>query len=177
MTPAGAAPDASASWVYIGRVGAVHGLRGEVRVFSLSDVPERLQTLKTVWWIGPRGEDQRLQVTHCRAGGRFFIMQFDNIGDRTQAALLTGGHLALPREDRGRLPRGQYFIEDIIGLEVIDEQGEHLGRVAEVWQTGANDVYEIHGEREELMLPALRSVILKIDMDARRMIVKVPAGY
>jgi len=166
------------SWVLIGKIGAPHGIQGELKLFSLSDVPDRFETLKTVWWIGPKAERKRLTVAAYRPGERFHLIRFHELTSRENAARLTNGYLALPRSQRGQLPEGQYFIDDIIGLQVENEAGQFIGRVTNIIQTGSNDIYVVQGEgKAELLLPALKEVILNIVLERRRIIVRVPEGY
>ncbi|MEW6515797.1 MAG: ribosome maturation factor RimM [candidate division FCPU426 bacterium] len=160
--------------MFIGKIGAAHGIHGEVKLFPLSDVPGRFQNLKRVFWIGPKAEARTLQVAACRAMDRFYLVAFEGIETREQASGLTNGHLALPRQERGSLPSGQYFVDDIVGMEVVGEDGKSFGRVAAVWQTGSNDVYEVRGPEGERMLPAVQGIILRIDLAERRMIVRPP---
>lgn len=174
MIPQADPPAASEEWVYIGKVGAAHGIRGEVRLFPLSDVPGRFQTLDRVQWIGPGGAQRSLHVTACRSTDRFYLVSFEEITTREQAFHLTNGYLALPLRERGVLPPNQYFLDEVIGLEVETEEGRSLGRIAAVWQTGSNDVYEVRGPEGERMLPAVQNIVLKIILPERRMIVRLP---
>ncbi|MCD4814338.1 ribosome maturation factor RimM [bacterium] len=165
-------------WVMIAKVGAPHGVSGEVKIFSLSDVSGRFENLRCVHWIGKQKKAQRLTVVSSRPCERFIILRFQEIQDRNQAAGLTNGWLALPKVQRGTLSPDNYFIDDIIGLTVEDQQGRVLGNVVDVYQTGSNDVYEIRGSgKKEMMLPARKEIILKIDLEQKKMIVKIPEGY
>jgi 16S rRNA processing protein RimM len=170
--------DSQDEWVHIGRLGAPHGIKGEIKLFSLSDVPDRFEKLKVVWWAGDQGRPECLTVAAFRPGERFHLIRFNEVEGRKAASRLTNGHLLLPRSQRGHLPQGQYFIDDIIGLAVEDESGHILGQVVDIIQTGSNDIYEIRGEgTRELLLPACREVILNIDLEKKRIRVRVPEEY
>lgn len=174
--PAGDAPEKASALISIGKLGSTHGLEGDLKLYSLSDVPERFNCLDQVWWIGVTGEPKRLKVVSVRPGERFFLVHFKDFDNLEDARSLTGGEIAVPPYERGKLPSGNYFIDDIIGLTVEDDKGEIIGRVNGVLKTGANDIYEIQGHTEEILLPALQDVILSIDLKAGRMRVRVPEG-
>lgn len=174
MIPQADPPAASEERIYIGKVGAAHGVRGEIRLVPLSDVPGRFQSLGRVYWIGPGGLERSLHVAGCRPANQYYLVSFEEITTREQAARLTNGYLALPRGERGTLPPEQYFLDQVIGLKVETEEGRFLGRVTTIWQTGSNDVYEIHGPEGERLLPAMQNIILRIDLQEQRMIVQLP---
>jgi 16S rRNA processing protein RimM len=162
--------------VLIGRLGAVHGIHGELKLFSMSDVPGRFDNLREVFWIGTKGEPKPLKVKSLRALPAHYLICFEGWDVRETAAELSNGLLALPLARRGELPPGVYFLDDILGLEVCDESGRRLGAVTEIYQTGAHDVYAVRDGDRELLLPALPSVVLSIDLAGRRMTVRVPEG-
>jgi len=178
VTPPAATPD----WVAIGTLGAPHGVHGEIKLFPLSDVPGRFRIpekegspgLREVRWSGEGKADKRLKVASIRPGKRFFLIAFEGIANPEDASGLIGGVLSIPRSERGRLPKDSFFLDDILGLTAVDEQGQVLGRVAEIYQTGANDVYEIRGNRGEWLVPALKKYVLEIDLESRRMVGRLP---
>lgn len=168
--------DAPQAFIRIARLGSPHGVRGELRLFSLSDVPGRLEGLRAAWWLGARSRRRRLEVEGVRAAGRSWLIKFRGIDTPEAARELVNGFLAVPPQERGTLPRGRYFVDDLIGLEVLAEDGRYLGRLEQIYETGANDVYAVVHEGRELLLPALAQVILEVDLEHRRLRVRVPAG-
>ncbi len=162
--------------VLIGRLGAAHGLQGELRLFPLSDVPGRFDRLEEVWWYGARGPGRLLRVAGLRSMNKNLLVRFAGLDSPEAAAALVNGVLAVPLEQRAPTPAGTYFVDDLLGCEVVDEQGRKLGTLAEVFQTGANDVYAVRDGDRELLLPALRSIILTVDLDVRRVTVRPPEG-
>ncbi|MCK5218033.1 16S rRNA processing protein RimM [bacterium] len=173
---AGNAPEKAPALVAIGKLGSTHGLEGDLKLYSLSDVSERFSRLDQVWWIGVTGEPKRLKVISVRPGARFFLIHFKDFNNPEDARSLTGGAIAVPPAERGKLPTGHYFVDDIVGLTVEDDKGEIIGRVSGILKTGANDIYEIQGHAGEILLPALKDVILSMDLKAGRMRVRVPEG-
>jgi len=166
----------SGDWVRIGQLGAPHGVRGEIKLFPLSDVPGRFSRLSQVWWLGPSGQARELKIQSVRAMASFFLAHFEGLDTPEAVGELARGFVAVPESQRGTLPAGSYFVDDIVGLTVEEDNGRVLGKITEVYQTGANDIYEITGPEGTLLLPALKQVVLGIELREKRMRVRVPEG-
>ncbi len=170
-------PEPSDELIRIGKLGKTHGLDGALRLYSLSDVPNRFERLQEVLWVSPKGDRKRLRVVDIRPAERFFLVRFQDFDTPEKARNLINGHLAVPKSERGTLPPGRYFIDDIIGIQVVDDQGQLLGKVTEVWQPGPHDIFEIHGPLGELMVPVIDEAIRSIDVAQKRMIIKKHGPY
>lgn len=157
--------------IIIGKVGAPHGIRGELKIYSLSDFPDRFSLLKSVY-VG----DDLLTVKSVRYQNSVVLMSFAEYDNRETAATLTNKMLSVKREYAMPLEEGQYYIGDIVGLEVFDEEGVSLGFVKDILKTGSNDVYVVAKKKEakQLLVPALKSVVLKISVDEGKMLVRLP---
>jgi len=156
--------------VVIGRVGAPHGIGGDVRVIPLTDFPERFAKLREVM-VG----DELLHIARMKPQGKNFLMQFREYPAREEARRLTGRLLTVARADAAPLEEGEYYVFDIVGLSVYDETETLLGTVENVIRTGSNDVYAVRcTDGRELLVPALRSVVRKIDIAGGRMDVCLP---
>lgn len=164
----------SEQWIRIGRLGKPHGIKGDIRCYSLSDVDDRFTGLSTVWWQDSKSRLERLQVERIRPAERFFLVKFKAYDTPEKVKALANGFLVIPKAWRGNLPAGRYFIDDIIGIKVCDDRGQALGEVTEVWQPGPHDVYEIHGARGVLMVPVIDDYIIDVNIDERVMTIKVP---
>jgi 16S rRNA processing protein RimM len=162
-------------WVRIGQLGSPHGVRGEIKLYPLSDVPGRFDHLQEVRWTDS-GSSRILRVRALRASGSFFLIAFDGTESPEQAQALARGFLEIPRGSSDDLPPGRYFIDEMVGLTVEDETGAVLGTLTGIYQTGANDIYEISGAEGDWLLPALKSLVLGVDLKNRRMRVRVPEG-
>ena len=163
-------PDASNERIVIGRVGAAHGIRGELRIIPLTDFPERFATLREVM-VG----DELLHIESVKPQGKNFLMRFREYAVREDAQKLTGRLLTVARAEAAPLDEGEYYVFDIVGLTVYDEEDNELGTVENVLRTGSNDVYAVRTEDgRELLVPALRAVVLQIDLNAGRMTVRLP---
>jgi 16S rRNA processing protein RimM len=151
----------------------VRGLDGDLRVMVLTDVPDRLTAGAFVLVEGETAPRRITQVGSSRHGP---VLRLDGVSDRSAAAALIGRHLSAPEAPRG-LPAGTYWWHELEGLEVIDPDGRSLGRLEEVFRAGANEVYRVVGEDAELLVPALRSVVLEIDLGQGRMTIRDPAEW
>jgi 16S rRNA processing protein RimM len=177
MNGSAPAPKLPADRVLIGRLGAVHGLRGEVKLFSLSDVPGRFAGLTEVGWFGPTGASRQLRICGLRPIGNDLLIRFEGFDTPEAARVLVNGVLTVPSGERAALPGGTYYLDDVIGCDVVTEQGRSLGTVTEIYQTGANDVYEVRDPAgRETLLPAVADVVLAVDVAARRLVVRPPDG-
>lgn len=146
--------------VVIGKAGAPHGLRGELRVIPLTDFPERFESLKEVF-IG----EKLFQVAHVHYHRQFVLLSLVGCASREEAAKLTGELLRVEREDAAPLSEGEFYTFDIIGLQVLDLEGKTLGEVTNVLKTGSNDVYVTRRQAgEELLIPALKKVVREINV-------------
>lgn len=157
--------------IVIGKIGAPHGVHGEMRVIPLTDFPERFQTLTQVY-----AGDELMDVEDCWYHKQFVIMKLKQCPHREAAAELTGRLLYVDKADAMPLEEGEYYTFDIIGLGVFDLEGNSLGHITEVLKTGSNDVYVASrkGQAKQLMIPALKAVVKEIDVPGGRMVVDMP---
>ena len=162
-------PDASNERIVIGRVGAAHGIRGELRIIPLTDFPERFSALREVM-VG----DELLHIESVKPQGKNFLMRFREYAVREDAQRLTGRLLTVARAEAAPLDEGEYYVFDIVGLTVYDEEDNELGTVENVLRTGSNDVYAVRSEDgREILIPALRKVVRTIDVPNGRMTVRL----
>jgi 16S rRNA processing protein RimM len=160
----------TASAVTVGRIGAPHGIRGELKVEPLTDFPERFEPNSRLY-LG----DSMLVVQASRWRGRSVYVKFRGIDDRNAAAGLTGRELRVP-QPRQLTEADVYYQHDIVGLEVESEGGERIGRIEQIFSTGPNDVYVVRGESGELLLPAIDDVIKQVDLPGKRIVVELLPG-
>jgi 16S rRNA processing protein RimM len=141
------------------------GLKGGLRVEILTDWPERLEPDAEVW---PEGDSSAKRIRHVEAGGRIPVIHLEGIDSREAAEALTGRYLEVPTR---ALEPGSYYWDDLIGLRVEGVGGEPLGELVDVFRAGGNEVYRIVGPAGERLVPALRSVVERIDLDAGVMVI------
>ncbi len=157
--------------VEVGKIVAPHGVRGEVRVVQLSEFPDKVAALKEVEVAG----QGRLEVTAARFHKQFILMKFAGVDSIEQAEQLKNKSLFVSREELGPLPEGRYYIEDMLGMLVVDTAGEELGHLFEVLPTGSNDVYVVKKTgAKDILLPAIKQVVKDIDIKNKKMLVDPP---
>ena len=141
------------------------GLRGGIRVELLTDWPERLVPDAELYVDGGSGPTRILEVER---GGRTLVLHLDGVTSREGAEALTGAFLEVPARP---LPEGTWYWDDLVGLDVVEPDGRAVGELVEVFRAGGGEVYRIVGAEGERLVPALRSVVLDVDLDAGRMVV------
>ncbi len=156
-------------YLLVGRVLRPHGVRGELRVEMLTDYPERIATLDTVY-VGASYQPYKPLGVRVHKGA--MLLTLDGCADRDAAEALRGQPMHIDWEDAVPLEEGEYYHSQLVGLRVELEDGTPLGELVEVFEApGANDVYVVHGPRGEVLLPAIEDVIRSIDFEAQRMVI------
>lgn len=161
----------------IGQVVRAHGLRGDVRVRSLSDVPDRFATLTQVTVAGPGGARRPLAVRAARPIGGDYLVSLEGIDTHEAAARLVGSLLQIAEDRATPLPDGQYYQHDLVGMAVRTEEGVPLGTLAEIFPTGANEVFVVRRpDGREYLIPATREVVRAVDVAGRLMTIRRMPG-
>ncbi|MBS3872591.1 MAG: 16S rRNA processing protein RimM [Firmicutes bacterium] len=163
--------------ICIAEILGVHGLKGDLKVRSHSDHPDRFANLPgaNLFWRG-RGVEKEITVLSVRPFGRFFILALQGVDSREQAEAFLGGDILVKESEILPLPSGSFYVYQLIGLTVNDEKGSFLGTVKEVLHLGSNDVYVVKTPSGDLLLPALKSVVHHIDLETKEMQVTLPLG-
>lgn len=159
---------------------APHGLKGEVRVVPLCDRPARFRKLLRVW-TGPDGREPAgdpVEVESAHLHGKFVLVKLKGVDSMEAAERLRSRLLFVPREETAPLPEGRFYIFDLVGLEVFAEDGELLGEVKAVTENPANDLFVVAPADggPEFLVPALRSVVQRIDVAEGKMVVRLLPG-
>lgn len=160
----------------VGVIANTHGIRGEVKVFPTTDEKERFKDLKKV--ILDMGKEQKvLEIQSVRFFKNLVILKFKGIDNINDIEIYKGKDLLVTREDAVPLEEGEYFIADLLDLDVYSDEDEKIGVLYDVMQTGANDVYVVKTEEgKEILLPAIDECILDIDLEESRMTVHIMEG-
>jgi len=165
--------DRSSHFLVIGEVLRPQGVKGDIRVRVLTDFLERFSLLERVYL----GEGQRLEVVErARLHSGCVLIKLAGYDSRAAVEPLRGVLVQVPVDEAMPLDEGEYYVHQIVGLEVWTAQSEYLGHVREVLTTGANDVYIIRGPRGEALLPAIDEVIREVDLEAGRLTVNLIEG-
>lgn len=160
----------------VGVIATTHGVRGEVKVFPTTDNPKRFNELKEVM-LDTGKEQIPLEIEHVKYFKNMVILKFkgyDNINDMEK---YKSKDLLITRDKAVELEPDEYFITDLIGLKVLTEDGELLGTLKDVLETGANDVYVVEMKNgKELMIPAIADCVLDVDLEQSAMKVHLLEG-
>lgn len=172
--------DASAGRTQIGRILGAHGIKGVLRVHPLTDYPERFFEMEKLYAEKPGKPPRELDVLDVAShtGKGQILVSVAGVSDRDGAEKLAGYLITVTPDERVELPEGEFWIDSLIGLKVVDaENGEHLGNIEDVMSTGSNDVYQVRACDGSLkMLPAIGDVVRDIDLDAGVMKVALMEG-
>ena len=146
----------------VGKIVNTHGLRGEVKVVPWTDYPEVFEDIDFVYVKNQKNN---------------LIVRFSQITDINMAEKYKNQVIYAEREILGELPDGVYYIADLIGLDIVTEDGEKIGTVSDVFNTGSNDIYEVKREgKKNLLLPVIDDVVLNIDVEGGKITVRMMDG-
>ena len=162
----------------VGVIASTHGLSGEVNVFPTTQDPERFKKLKKVTLHTQKGEEIQLDVVSSRFFKKFVIVKFKQFNNINEVEKFRGCELTIDRKDAIKLEKGEYYCADLIGLVIVDEEGNELGTLTEILQTGANDVYEMtrKDSEDKIYIPAIRDCVKEINVDEGKIVIHVMPG-
>lgn len=152
-----------------GEIVNTHGIKGEVRIVPWADNAAFLRKFK-VFYI----DNKPVKVVHSRVHKEQLIAQLEGIDDINAAMPLKNKVIFIARAD-ARLPKGAFFIQDILGAKVVTESGEEVGRLTDVIDVPRGQIYEVKGETEHL-IPAVPEFVLNVDVDAGIITVRLIEG-
>lgn len=162
-------------FLQVGVISSTHGIRGEVKVFPTTDDPSRFKKLKKVL-LDEGKERLELEVQSVKFFKQFVIVKFKGIDNINDIEKYKGKGLFVPREDAVPLDDDEYYIADLIGMEVFTGDG-HFGVVKDVMETGANEVYIVESdEHGEVLIPAIRQCVLDVNVEEKKMLVRLLDG-
>lgn len=163
------------NYLEAGKIVNTHGLRGEVKLVPWTDSPQTFEEIDYVF-IKKKTGDVRLDIERLKYQKNNLIVKFNQISSIEEAEKLKNQTVYIDRDALGELPEGVYYIADIIGLTAVDESGNAVGTVVDIFNTGANDIYDIKREgKKNLLLPVIDDVIT-VDLENERVVVKIPEG-
>ena len=160
----------------VGVITTTHGVRGEVKVFPTTDDAERFLDIEYVL-LDTGKELRRLNIQNVKFFKNLAILKFEGIDNINDIEMYKGRELWIPREEAQELGEDEYYVADLIGMEVLLENGEKLGVLRDVMETGANDVYIVDRvDGEEILLPAIHDCVLDVDVEKNTMTVHLMKG-
>ena len=158
-------------FIIVGRVAAPWGVRGEVKVEVMTDFPDRFSALEEVHIDGCP-----VSIEKSRWHKGKVIIKLATVDSIEAAEKLRGRFLEIPQSKLRPLPEDQYYQFQLMGLEVCTTDGKLLGQIADILPTGSNDVYVVHGEQGELLIPAIEGVVKSVELETGRVIVELIEG-
>ena len=156
--------------VVMGCVRAPHGLKGWVKVQPFTQEIEGLLDYPE-WWLGGEGQWQQHRIVESAVHGSMVVARLDGFTDRDAAAGLRGRDVAVPRAAMPENREGEFYWNDLLGMEVSDRNACKIGLVAKILETGANTVLVVVQGDKELLVPFIQNVIVNVDMKARQLVV------
>ena len=158
--------------ISIGKIVNAAGLKGEVKVYNYSGSKERYQQLRSIYV-----ENTEHEIEKARYHKEIVILKLSGINDRNAAEEAKGKGIYINESDLPALSEGEYYIRDMIGLTVVDDTGNVLGKLSDVIQNSAQDLYEVEmTDGRKILIPAVEEFILNIDIEKRQMDVKLIEG-
>ena len=162
--------------VTIGKIGRPFGVKGDVTVRSLSDVPGRFDRLSAVSVVEATGLKSDKTVTGVRRTGSSYIVHFDGVSTPEEAGILRGGLIQVPREDRPNASNEVLYECDVIGMSVVDQLERRVGQVKAIWELPGHSVIVVHDGEREVLIPAARHFVTEVDVPRQRMTVRLIDG-
>ncbi|WKV09150.1 ribosome maturation factor RimM [Thermoanaerobacterium sp. CMT5567-10] len=162
-------------YLSVGKITSAYGVNGEVKVFPLTDHLDRFYDLDYVYIFEETGKAS-LNIESVRFIKNLVIVKFKEINDRNEAEKLRGKLIKITRDNAVKLDDDEYFIKDLLNMKVYTDDQKELGILKDVLKTGANDVYVVKTDDRDILIPAIKGVIKKVDIKERKMTVHLLEG-
>lgn len=155
--------------IVMGKIGAVHGVRGEVKIHSFTDPIENLFDYP-LWHLRRDGETRQVRLASARSQGKGLVARIEGLEDREIARTYTGFEICVPRSELPELEQGEYYWHQLVGLQVVNREQQLLGKVSHLLETGANDVLVVRPcagslDGRERLLPYTDDCVEQVDLD------------
>jgi len=160
----------------IGEIVNTRGIKGEIKVIPLTDDPKRFSELDWVY-VEVKGMLNKYDIQSVKYLPPFVVVKLKGVDSVEAAEKLVDSFILVDRANAVKLPENSWFICDIIGCTVYEEDGDILGEVADVLRTGSNDVYLVKCQgKKDILIPALKSVVKEVSVESRKIVVSIPEG-
>jgi len=156
----------------VGRIAKAHGIRGEVAIDVVSDEPARFAPGARVF-----AGDRALTVSASRDHQGRRLVLFEEVPDRNMAETLKGAELTIPIDEARALEdEWSFYPHDLTGLDVIDENGNPLGKMDRVEESPASDIWVVRADGRDVLVPAVRDIVVSVDLDSKKIVLRPPEG-
>jgi len=165
-------------FLLIGKITGAHGIKGTSKAFFYSESLSAIESDGLILLKNPGGLEKQYEIRWVKPHGRGFLLSLKGISYRDEAKALIGSELFIKKEKLSKLKDGTYYWFDIIGMDVYTVEDKYLGCIESIIPTGSNDVYVVKDKagNGEILIPALESVVIKIDFKLKTMQVDLPEG-
>ena len=163
-------------YLEIGQVVNIFGIKGMIKVKPFTENIKRFDKLTKIY-IKKKNTEKEYEIEEVKYHKNMVLIKLKGIDTVEEAEKLRDGYLQVDRKDEEPLEEGTYYIVDMIGLEVYTDDGNILGKLEDIYNTGSNDIYVVKNEQgKQILLPAISEVIQKIDMENKKIIVHLIEG-
>ena len=163
-------------FVLIGKIVGVHGIKGTNKFKSYAQSLSVFGPGRSILIRDNRNRETRVELNWVKSHTRTPLISFKGVTDRDQAEALIGADLFIPETELPELDEDTFYWFELIGIAVYTKEDEYLGRITSIFPTGSNDVYVVKDRKQEVLIPALESVVIDIDLESKRMRVDLPEG-
>lgn len=153
----------------IGEIAAPFGVRGEMKIDPFTDFPDRFKSLR-VLYVGP--SRQPYEVEGARLQKQQVVLKLAGIERPEQVDELRRREVFVPRSEAAALPAGHYYLDDLIGAQVVTSAGQPVGTLTDILRTGSNDVYVVADGGNEILIPAIKDAVTSVDVGERRVVIE-----
>ena len=158
--------------IKLGQIVTAVGIKGEVKVYPYTDIPERFEEIDSLMI-----ESKTAKINGVRYMKNMVILRLEGVDDRNAAEALRGKNLYIDRKDMWEMPEDTYLVKDILGMTVMDPEGNRIGKLVNVIQNSAQDLYEIEQEDgKKFLLPAVGEFVQTVNLNKRIMVVRLIEG-
>ncbi|MBQ6686694.1 MAG: 16S rRNA processing protein RimM [Firmicutes bacterium] len=158
--------------IKLGQIVTAVGIKGEVKVYPYTDIPERFEEIDSLMI-----ESKTAKINGVRYMKNMVILRLEGVDDRNAAEALRGKNLYIDRKDMWEMPEDTYLVKDLLGMTVMDPEGNRIGKLVDVIQNSAQDLYEIEREDgKKFLLPAVGEFVQTVNLNKRIMIVRLIEG-
>lgn len=156
-------------WMVIGEIAGPFGVRGEIKIDPLTDYPERFKTMHDLY-VGSQVDPYT--VESARLHKQQVIVKLEGIDTPDQVEVLRRQEVRIPRAEAVKLPEGHFYLDDLIGVDVVATDGRRVGPISDIIRTGSNDVYVVGTGRDEVLIPAIKDAVTQVDLARRRIVIE-----
>lgn len=160
-------------YIKVGKIVNTHGVKGCLKCIPLTDDMERFDELEYVY---TEKDNKKRKINNAWYRKGLVYLELEDINDMDAAESFRNTFISIYDDQLRELPEGSYYLFDLEGMEVYSDLGEYIGKISEVYQTGANDVYEVVDKKKSYLIPAVKDVVKEVSVKEKKMVIHVIEG-